>query len=323
MSRRAVESNLIRAPRRNAVLMLFVLSFEIVTVQGAENIVKQISVTTHAFEPGVATQVNLPYFDDNNRLHWSEEKLPSAPADICPTPSLVTSVLASPHIDEWRCGNGQRYIVALGPSGVLWKRLLSHHSGPFEISLSVIGANESGLVLSSLEVLSPTTGVTIRKPPLKEFVQEKRSVPLFSLTGAGTVRSHGEAYFVTANVGAFAGATDGLYQIDNVVNKQVLLQMPQRSRLAPITIEDIQIDRSERYLLLAENWAYRGPNWVRFSIYDLVARKVVYEALHGKGNSVNQPRVFIGRDGHLVFFYRNASTRQYVIVHYRFLAPHI
>jgi hypothetical protein len=92
---------------------------------------------------------------------------------------------------------------------------------------------------------------------------------------------------------------------------------PERHLLAPIYIVELQLDATERYLLVGEEWRNRGPHWVRFSIYDLGSGRRIFEERHGEGDSCREPRITAGPDGHVAFSYRNESKMKRTIVHYR------
>ncbi len=265
-------------------------------------------------------RVNLPYFDSANRVQWEGTDIPPPNYKVCPKPVVLRAVLARPRVDIWRCGNGRGFLAGISETGERrWVRELVYPSGQYQIKQHVLGANTSGLVLSTLDIWSPDTGKTLVEPPVTYFPSEQRAVPKFTFVYAAAYRASTGDYFTYDPGGVRFDGKGGVYRVHATKNTWERLMPAASKLLAPIDVLNIQFDASGRYLLLGERWGFRGQNWVRFVVFDLDKRRRVFEERHGEGTFCLDPRIVVGADGHIAFSYRSDSAqgREHVLVRYR------
>ena len=151
---------------------------------------------------------------------------------------------------------------------------------------------------------------------LRDIPSERRGVPKF-LFDSAAYRASSSDYFSYGSSGSSFDDKGGLYRINVASGAWERLMSKSSLLLGPIPILDIQIDTSGRYLLLGEQWYFRGTNWVRFAVFDLDKRRRVFEEKHGQGTWSSEPRIVVDKDGHVAFSY--LSNSEHVLVHYRII----
>ena len=120
-------------------------------------------------------RVDRAYFDAD-QLRWDGSLVTERPAQDCPAEGRPLPArrahLARPRVDERRCPDpraGQRLRKSLlgfdAQGRPSWERPLALRSGDAELEQWLIGATPEALVLSSLEVWSPSTGATVVPAP--------------------------------------------------------------------------------------------------------------------------------------------------------------
>ncbi len=70
-------------------------------------------------------------------------------------------------------------------------------------------------------------------------------------------------------------------------------------------------------ILLGEEYLTRGPGSVRFQLFDLDTRQVLFSDERSKGHTVSHVRVIAGTDGHVAFSFLDWNDGKYQVVHYR------
>jgi hypothetical protein len=249
-------------------------------------------------------------------MQWNDAVIPPPDYELCPKPVVLRAVLARPRVDIWRCGNGSAFLAGGSETAAhRWIRELVYPSGQYRIAQRVLGANTVGLVLSTLDIWSADTGKTRIEAPVNYFPAEQRAVPKFSFVYAGAYHALTGDYFVYDPRGVRFDEKGGVYRVHATKNTWERLMPVASKLLAQVDVLDIQIDASGHYLLLGEDWQYRGHNWVRFAVFDLDKRRRVFEERHGEGTFSSEPRIVVGADGHIAFSYR--IQRENVLVRYR------
>jgi len=139
-----------------------------------------------------------------------------------------------------------------------------------------------------------------------------RTIPVISVNGPVTCpRGDGPCYGYSAE-----GAQAGLLRIERD-GRVTVLEKPQTSWLAPIVANDLQLSPDGRLLFIAEAWLFRGSKWVRFAIFDLERGGRAFERRHGEGRVVSNPRLLLGPNNRVAFFYRDDTGARHVVVNYR------
>lgn len=286
-------------------------------------------------DPAAAPRVDLPYFDSSGRLRWNDSPIHQQATGACDTvaPQRLAAGQAlyprqtrmlGPRVDERRCprpgGAGtEAVLMGLDPGGqVSWQRPLVFRSGKRQIDQWLIGATPDGLVLSSLEVWSPLTGETVVPAPTHPVEPEGRPVPDHELTGTAIYHpGRREILAFTADV-TLTRRRGGLYRIDQASGERELLH-PVTATLAGSyeRVEAMALDPAGRLLLLARRSSVRGASSVSFAVFDLDSRRYLFQERHGTGHTCSEPRTLVGPNGQVVFSYRDANDRQFVVVRYR------
>lgn len=257
--------------------------------------------------------VGLPYFDARGVVQWNKQPVSLPPADVCGKVSYIKGLLAAPRIDYWMCASGEAFIAGVAADGKLrWQRSLRMGSGTQPMNHRVIGVKPFGIVLDTLEVWSMQTGETVRAAPSRSVAPMPRPVPIYRFNYAGVFQPSTNEFFVFDPSGIHSGGRGGLLRLradrlDKFVDAE-------RHLMAPVSVEDLEVDLDGRFLLIAETWHFRGPNWVRWSVYDLTRGRRVFEEKFKNGGVYSEPRITLGPSGHVLFSYRNGMER--VAVHY-------
>lgn len=291
---------------------LLLLGLGLSPTQAAGLGVEHLQTKRFALPAAGPASVHLPYFDDRGELRLEDAPVSQPPAGACGKTARVQAVLARPRVDYWQCADGRAYLA--GPNA-RWMRALEYLSGSRRLPRYVMGASAAGLVLSDLEVWSPTTGETLRAAPARELPGERRSVPRYSFSRTGAVAAH-DAFFLHAAASEIEGGA-GVYRLIAANGDAQRLVLPRRDRFAPVEVAEIQLDETGRYLLLGELSLFRGRNWAQFVVFDLIRRDRVFEGRHGEGSIVHEPRIVVGPAGRVAFAYRDGGKRETVVVEYR------
>jgi hypothetical protein len=276
--------------------------------------VKRVEVLDFRFDPASPVMVNQAHFDSRGAIHFNRDPVATPPVDVCPDGGTARAVLAVPRVDLWRCRDGRSLLAGIGANAApRWVRPLERRSGQFRLTENLIGANPHMLLLGSLEGWSPLDGTTRHVAPIKEIRGEQRSVPRYRFSYPGVYRANTTDFFAYDPEGEEAG----LLRVVPGSDRRERLAPVERERFAPIHVFDLQLDATGRYLLIAEEWAFRGPHWVRFAVFDIASRRRVFEERHGADGISREPHIVVGPDGHVAFAYRDDTRLSHVVVHYR------
>lgn len=287
--------------------------------RAAELTVEHLETHRFALPADAPVRVNLPYFDAQGVMQFDDDVISRPPVDVCAKAANVRAVLARPRVDHWQCADGKSYLAGASTGGIRWTRALEFPSGTYRIRLYPIGASADGLVLSDLEVWSPVNGKTLRPATVRQLTKE-RSAPRYSFGRAATYRAAQDDFFVYDAGSKQLDDKGGLYRLAPTSGDYERLAGTQRDRFAPVEVIEIRLDTTGRYLLLGELSLFRGPNWTRFAVFDLLRNKRVFEERHGEGSIIHEPRIVVGPDGRVAFSYRDGGQREMVVIHYQLLA---
>lgn len=265
-------------------------------------------------------RIDMPYFDGQNQLRWSDALV--ADAGNCtvkrfPEVTMTaarcdrSTVLLNPRVDECRCsgktakgvGTAVAYLGIDNSSRERWQWIAQLPNGHREPRL--VGANADGLVFDSLEVWSPDTGETIHPriatrgnfdttcylPKRNAYLQFDAEVLLFHAKG-----------------GLFLQTSDG---------RRELLLPVEKSLTGHYRVESISPVPGTSLILLGEVYLKRGPGSARFTLFDLESAKVLFQYERSEDHYVSNVRVIAGPDGHIAFSYLDESEAKYYVVHYR------
>jgi len=169
----------------------------------------------------------------------------------------------------------------------------------------LVGAHPEGMVFSDREIWSPATGKTIRprSPGAESFY--------------ATYRLPGTELFLEfdAEVTFFRGK-GGLYLHGLESGKRELV-LPVDDRLTGyFEIQDISSLPGGRWILLSEIFTTRGPGKARFQIFDLDEHRIVFEEAFAEDHYVSRAKITMGPEGNVAFSFLDATTGEYVVVHY-------
>ena len=287
--------------------------------RAADLAVERLETRRFALPTDGPARVHLPYFDDQGVIQFDDDVTSQPPVDVCVKVANVRAVLARPRVDHWQCADGKSYLTGTSTGGLRWTRALEFLSGTYRIRLYPIGAGADGLVLSDLEVWSPVNGKTRRPAPVRQLTKE-RSAPRYSFGRTATYRTTQDDFFIYDAGSKQLDDKGGLYRLAPASGDHERLAGTQRDRFAPVEVIEIRLDTTGRYLLLGELSLFRGPNWTRFAVFDLLRNKRVFEERHGEGSIIHEPRIVVGPDGRVAFSYRDGGQREMVVVHYQLLA---
>jgi len=267
-----------------------------------------------------------PYFDHEGNIQWLNSVPLLKEFTVCSEGlaevARVTLIL-NPRVDLVHCKKDKNsktsksYLAGINEIGkLIWQRSLGYISGVFTIYERVIGATSEAIVLSDLAVIEPRTGNIIFQVPTHSIGQERRSVPDHDLTGSAVylAERHGFLWFF-ADV-TLVERNGGIYFIDAETGRKELFSPVSTSLLGGYwRVEEMERVHDSRYVLLAQQFAIRGPGAVSLAILDLEQHKIVYEDRFGKNCS--NPQVVSGSDGNFGFSYIDHAEGKRVLVHYR------
>jgi hypothetical protein len=275
--------------------------------------------------PDASTQppvprVDRPYFDADGRLRWDDRVVRGGRSGGCDWRTR----LRAPRVDERRCpravGPGtEATLVGLDDKGaVTWQRALAFPSGGQALEQWLIGSSPAGLVLSSLEVRSPSTGNTLVPARTHPVGPDSRPVPDHQFQSAALYDPRRRHVLVFDADVTLVSRRGGLNQFDPATGSIELLNGVSGGWLGTYDrVEAMEMRPDGRYLFLAQQRSVRGPGFVSLAIFELEARRIVFEARHGEGHYCSDPQVVVGPAGHVGLAYRDANTGHHVLVHYR------
>ena len=283
-------------------------------------------------------RVNRAYFDATNALRWDDRAVHQEATGDCDTPSTWLAPngrrlfsrrtrMLGPRVDERRCPRSGRpgtdiALVGFDADGrVKWQRPLMFRSGEYAIDQTLIGTTPEGLVLSDLEVCSPSTGETIVPARThRSGGPESRPVPDHHFVSSALYHPKRNEFLVFDAEVTLVHREGGLYRIDARTGAKELLWGVAATLIGTYDrVEEIALSRNGNFVLLAQREAVRGPSSVSVAVLDLEAGRRVFEQRHGRGHACAAPQVLAGDDGHVGFAYRDEHTREHVLVHYRLM----
>lgn len=279
---------------------------------------------------GWQSEINRLFFDKNGKLQWNKAsiKTSSTPCLLIKKEYQRQTLLLNPRVDQVRCASidgktgDTGFLVGLDSAGkVIWQKELIFPSGEFKIKEYVNGTSPRGIVLDNLTVLSPLSGETLVPPKLKSEKQKPpiRPIPLHSMSGASAYIPERKGFIsFTADV-TLIKKTGGLYFIDESTgNKDHWFPVVTTHRAA-WNVREMTAIPGGHYVLLAQQLGLRGSNRVSIAVFDLDARKIVYEDRFGDNECCDSPQVLAGENGNFgfAFIYRTAIESKRVVIHYR------
>jgi hypothetical protein len=269
--------------------------------------VEQIARTEHPRQwgDGAELHVELPYFDADDDLRWDDSLV--ANAGLC-TPNSFEHDLGP----NARCN--RRTVLRTPRSAVLyigldetlrerWRRRspATLRSRP----LTLAGAHATGLVFEDGEVWSPATGATVRS----------------ATRGRGLSRScwlpDRDAFLeVDADV-TLVRTRGGIYLRSRTEERTLVLPVA-RKLIGHWVVEDLDPVPGTSLVLLGERFELRGrPGPVRFTVFDLSNRKILFRRELDPHHLIGAVRVVAGRGGHVGFSYLDNKAGQWVLYHFR------
>jgi hypothetical protein len=288
--------------------------------RGASPRVRPLERTVHPRQWGAGPQlhVDLPYFDGERRLRWDGGLVSAAGA--CTPASIPGAVppdarcerrtlLRAPRVDECRClvaapAQARSAVLYVGLDDAMhetWRRL-QQPFGPTRRTL--VGAHGTGLVFDDGEVWSPSSGETVR--PGTRALRLSRSCWLPASDAFLEVDA--DVTLVRTRGGIFLRTGDG---------ERTLVLPVQRHLVGHWVVEDLEPVAGTSLVLLGERFEIRGPGAVRFTVYDLAARKVLFRSVSDPNHLIGSVRVLAGTDGHVGFAYLDESAAEWVLHHLR------
>lgn len=276
-------------------------------------------------EKGVAIRINRPFFDANGRLAFNASPVPGPGQSFCAegtTFSRRVTHLLSPRVDEVECtAAGGRRAMLLGIDGAgrtVWRRPLGFRSGEFNFDEIVAGASREGIVLNNLTVLSPATGEVLFHPPTHPVGAEKRPVPDHDLAEATAYLPDRRAFATfQAEVSLFE-RSGGVDLLDpGTGRREPLLPVVTTLLGGYWRVEAMALDSSRRYLLLGNRFSFRGPGGVSLVVFDLAARRKVYEERFIEDHYGGELAFCVDAGGNVGFSFLDETEARRVLVHYR------
>jgi hypothetical protein len=274
-----------------------------------------------------AAAVRGPVTRVSETQHPVPPELAPALPDESACPSGVAwrrTALHAPRVDEYACRPGarpraERLLVGVsGLGAVAWRRPLVYPSGASPIDLALAGATPGALVLSDLEVVSPTTGETIVPPRTRAIEGEGRAVPVESVQGpAAYLPSSGAVLYFEADV-TLVRRDGGLFRVDPRSGVRTLLLPVTADLLGRYDrVESIAPTDDGRFAVLGRRRSTRGPSSVSVAVLDLASGRLVFEETHGDGHACFDAQVVVGTGGLFTFTYRDDTLARRVVVEYR------
>lgn len=282
--------------------------------------IEQIARTAYPrlWGAGPELHVDLPYFDAEDHLLWDDTLV--ATAGIC-TPASFSgavpadarcerrAVMRAPRVDECRCLAGapvvtRSAVLYIGLDEALrerWRR----PPAPFRSTPRYLaGAHASGLVFADGEVWSPVTGATVRSATRDRGLSRSCWLPQRD----AFLEVDADVTLVRTRGGLYLRSRDG---------ERTLLLPVERKLIGYWTVEDLESVTGTSLVLLGERFVIRGPGAVRFTVFDLSTRKIMFRRELDPHHLIGPVRVIAGRDGHVGFSYLDENAGEWVLHHFR------
>jgi len=294
--------------------------------------IRQIAAFDKSFDPSEnSAAANLPYFDKSDVLRWNDGLLRLNFSEICPqtksdTPEKIYKRvrMLNPHVVEVHCpfSGGRRTdesikkAIGYDASGnVRWVRSLALKSGQHIIRRWLIGAAQTGLVLSDFEVWSPTTGETIYTPPVKKIPSENRTIPVYSHHYATIFRSKFRDFLIYQREDKRSKRSGGVFLFDPEKNSKAHILPQQKDGDGIVVVENYSLGNDQNMVFIAQRLSRRGPGWVAISGLDIGKEKLVFQKRFCKKDFCLEPYVtYSMRNDKIGFSYKNASKQKYSVV---------
>ncbi len=315
---------------RHPFPLLLLLACTQCSVGAASPPLERLEEERFGFAEASQWRVDRLSLDDKGRLHWDASALdvPAIPACDAGPPGTPTRrlepperrvVMLDPRVDLRTCpGDSEAWLFGFDATGALaWQRPLVFVSGEHRIRLWLSGATPEGLVLSSLEVWSPTTGKTL-VPARTHPPGAERMVPDHNVFGAAIYDPEGHAIFYFKADVTLVRRRGGLYRFDLATGAVDLLRPVSASWLGTYeNVEGMAIDPAHRWLYLARRNTVRDATPVSLAVFDLDRNRYIFEQRFGVGHDCSEPRVVLGPDGGVAFSYRDPNDQEHVAVRFR------
>lgn len=278
----------------------------------------------------IISRVNRPYFDENNQLHWNDDRLDLEGCKIS-YPCWHKVLLLNPRVDYCNCQDQESSLKKLiglnDQKKMVWQRKLNKfkNSSQFE---RVGGATPQAIVLNTLEVINPKNGTIIEPAIMEPFIgrfpnQTKPKYNFYTTSNNTIFRPKAKDFVFFEAEYLFFSTQGGLYLFNPKLEVKKLLKKGKRYFLKYIEVEDIALSEDERFAFLAQIWHSRGPDDIEFVIFDLENKQTVFkEGIENDCMSCTDPIIIIGKQGHVAMSYRLAFQK-YKIVHYAITLPTI
>ena len=287
--------------------------------------VTRVSEVQHPVAAGTeGARVDRLYFSSDGAARWDDS---AAAPDESSCPSGIAwrrTAVRAPRVDEYACRpgtrpRGERLLVGVGGTGAIaWRRPLVYPSGTSPIDLSLAGAAPHALVLSDLEVVSPTTGEPIVPPRTRAIAGEDRAVPIETVQGpAAYLPTSGAVLLFEADV-TLVRRDGGVFRVDPASGARVLLHPVTADLLGRYDrVESIAPTDDGRFAVLGRRRSTRGPSSVSVALLDLTSGRLVFEQAHGDGHACFDPQVAVGPGAAFALAYRDDTLARRVVVQYR------
>ena len=277
------------------------------------------------------TTVNLPYFDNDNKLRFDETIIhthPTGDCDSSPTKRSPdghlprTTIMIEPRVDQRRCLSSSKTsltLLGIDQSGKpIWQRPLSSSPGS---NVRLIGASRDGLVLGNLEVWLPTNGETLIPAKSHSVGHTRPPVPDYSYFYSAVYNPGQKGFYVFDADVSLGRHEGGLWRVKPDTGLKELIYPVQTTTILGSYYEVAQIALLDdgQHLLLAEQEMYRGPTKVRFVVFNIGKQKIEFEEVfcNRRESYCIEPKVVLGKHGDIGFSYRDSNASTHVIVYYK------
>jgi hypothetical protein len=270
-------------------------------------------------EPGKdypVSRINHPYFDENNQLHWNNDKKNPHICTCMISPVLVRYhevILVKPRVDLCGCQNqslsSSKLIGLDEQERIVWQRELIKGTSYKRVK----GATPQAIVLSTLEVIEPKTGTV-----LEPLITGPKGPPKYGFySAAATFRRKTKDFILFDAEYSLFSTQGGLYLFNPKQEVKTLIKKGQQSLHHLLKIRNIALSEDERFAFLAQLWEARGPEHAEFVIFDLEKKRTVFKERLDNNCSHPDAIIVVGKNGHLAMSYD--CKRKHIIVHYRIL----
>jgi hypothetical protein len=195
---------------------------------------------------------------------------------------------------------------------------LAFQTGDVEIEQRLIGTTPDALVLSDLEVWSASTGETL--VPARTHEEAGRRIPDFAFFYSATyLPSRREMLVFHADV-TLVRREGGVYRIQLETGRQELWLPVATTLLGSYDEVESMAVLEDRFAIFGLRSTARDLNSVEVAVYDVATGvRVFSQRLCGLFTltTCSEPRVLAGRGGRFAVTYRNDTTEEHVLLHYR------